>query len=372
MEDHAFLKPILLTWFPEGRVLSVDTCGNGHINDTYLVNLQTKDASRQYILQKINRNVFKKPDEVMGNVIKITEHLRVRIGLRGGDPERETLNLVKNQSGGFFYVDDRSDYWRVYNYIENTVTVESTKQPELFYRAAQAFGDFFRMLEDFPADSLYETIPDFHNTPARYLQLKNTVKQDPENRVKDVQKELEFIEDRLCDLSLLIQMKDSGELPVRVTHNDTKLNNVLLDRDTYRGVCVIDLDTVMPGLCAYDFGDSIRFGANTSDEDETDLEKCTIDLSLYQAYTEGFLEKAGGTLTKQEIETLPFSAKLITLELGMRFLADHINGDIYFKIHRPNHNLDRARNQFCLVREMEKKMNEMETLTRKIAGGPLR
>jgi hypothetical protein len=369
MADNVPLYRILSGYFPEGGVKKIESCGKGHINDTYLVCLAEPGGPRQYILQKINRNVFKKPYEVMDNVIKVTEHLRLRIGERGGDPERETLNLIKNQAGEYSYIDERSDYWRVYNYIDHTVTIESTKDPNLFYRAALAFGDFFRMLEDFPADSLQETIPDFHNTPARYLQLKNAVRQDPKNRVKDVQKELTFVEDRLHELSRLTQMKDSGDLPVRVTHNDTKLNNVLLDASTHEGVCVIDLDTVMPGLCANDFGDSIRFGANTSDEDETDLQKCTVDMSLYRAYTEGFLEKARPVLTKSEIETLPFSAKLITLELGMRFLADHISGDGYFKIHRPGHNLDRARNQFCLALEMEKRMKDMEVITKGIAGG---
>lgn len=368
MADNEPLYRILSSYFPEGRVKTIESCGNGHINDTFLVYLEIKGALRHYILQKINRNVFKKPEEVMDNVIKVTEHLRRRIGTRGGDPDRETLSLIRNTAGEYSYTDERSDCWRVYNYIDHTVTIESTKEPELFYRAALAFGDFFRMLEDFPADTLHETIPDFHNTPARYLQLESAIRRDPKNRVRDVQKELAFVRDRLHELSRLTNMKDSGSLPVRVTHNDTKLNNVLLDSVTHEGVCVIDLDTVMPGLCAYDFGDSIRFGANTSDEDETDLEKCTVDLPLYRAYTEGFMEKAGDVLTKNEIDTLPFSAKLITLELGMRFLADHINGDEYFKIHRPGHNLDRAKNQFCLVREMEKRMNDMEAMTQKIAG----
>jgi hypothetical protein len=368
MADNEPLYRILSAYFPEIFVKSIESCGNGHINDTFLACLETKGELRNYILQKINRNVFKKPEEVMDNVIKVTGHLRRRIDARGGDPDRETLCLIQNRAGGYSYIDEHSDYWRVYNYIDHTVTIESTKEPELFYRAALAFGDFFRMLEDFPADTLHETIPDFHNTPARYIQLENAVRQDPKNRVREVQKELAFVGDRLPDLSRLTRMKDGGSLPVRVTHNDTKLNNVLLDEVTHEGVCVIDLDTVMPGLCAYDFGDSIRFGANTSDEDEKDLEKCTVSLPLYRAYTEGFLEKAGDVLTRDEIDTLPFSAKLITLELGMRFLADHINGDEYFKIRRPGHNLDRARNQFCLVREMEKRMNEMVAMTQEIAG----
>ena len=343
---------------PEGEI-STESYGNGHINDTLCVTVTAAQGQRRFIMQRVNRYVFQKPEEVIRNIEQVTEYLRGVIASEGGDPQRETLTLVRTKDGKTFTYDEDGELWRMYLFIEDTISRDLPDTTELFALSGEAFGRFQRQMGGFPAASLVESIPDFHNTPARYAQLMDAVARNAAGRLGEVEEELAFCRAREKDTHALLDALAAGEIPLRVTHNDTKLNNVLLDAKTGRGVCVIDLDTVMPGLAAYDFGDSIRFGANTAEEDERDLSKVQFSLPMYEAFTRGFLSEAGRVMSRREIELLPMGARLMTLECGMRFLADHLNGDKYFRIHRPGHNLDRARTQFALVRHMEENWDAM-------------
>jgi len=338
---------------------SIEPYGDGHINDTYVT------AKGRYILQRINSNVFKKPDEVMDNIVAVTEHIRKKLAANGEDADRGTLTVIKTKDGKNFYKTPEGDYFRVYIFIDDTITYQSIEKPQDFYHAAKAFGKFQKMLSDFPADKLHETIKNFHYTPSRYNDLMASAQNNKSGRAGEVQAELDFVKEREAYCSIVTDAMEAGLIPMRVTHNDTKLNNVLLDAKTGEGVAVIDLDTVMPGSLLYDYGDSMRFGTNTAAEDEADLSKVTCDLELFEAYTKGFIEEVGEHMTAKEIELLPMSAILLTFECGMRFLADHIDGDTYFKIHREGHNLDRARNQFKLVYDMEQKLDEMKAIVEK-------
>lgn len=335
--------------------------GNGHINDTYIVQSTTR-----YILQRINTEVFRNPARLMDNVKAITEFLREKIKENGGNPDRETLTLVNTNDNKTFYKTEDGLYFRMYKFIDNAKSYEEVENPEQFYNAARAFGKFQKMLADFPAKDLFETIPNFHNTRKRFEDFKVAVNGDRAGRAKDVKKEIEFSLNCEKYVDIVVDLLKSGELPTRVTHNDTKLNNVLLDDKTGEAICVVDLDTVMPGSLLYDFGDALRFGASTGSEDEKDLEKIWFDLNLFEVFTKGFLEELGDSITKKEIELLPFSAILMTYECGIRFLGDYLNGDVYFKTDYPEHNLDRARTQLKLVYDMENKMDEMKEIVRKI------
>ena len=331
--------------------------GNGHINDTFLV-----VTDKRYILQRMNSRVFPQPQAVMENIIGITEHIRKKARENGGDVSRATLVVVSTLDGKDYFCDSEGEYWRLYEFTENTVArdrVESTKD---FYNCAVAFGQFQGMLADFPAHTLHETIASFHNTPWRYQRLMDAVHKDPCSRLGGILNEVAFAKKRERFCETLERAREAGKLPLRVTHNDTKLNNILFDEVTGEPVCVIDLDTVMPGYSVNDFGDSIRFGANTAAEDETDLSKVSLDLELFEAYATGFLKGCGGSLTEEEIALLPVGAMMMTLECGMRFLTDYLEGDVYFKTHRPHHNLDRARNQFALVADMERKADKMNEI----------
>ncbi len=340
--------------------------GNGHINDTFLVVCGTQEGERRrYILQKMNHSIFKMPQRLMENVVNVTEYLREMIARRGGDPDRETLNVVKTKDGSNYYLDDEGNYWRMFLFVEQTVCLEKVESAKDFYDSAVAFGNFQKMLSDYPAQTLYETIPNFHNTPSRFSDFQRAVQEDRMGRAAQAKEEIAFALAREADTRVLTDMLKAGELPLRVTHNDTKLNNILFDADTKKAICIIDLDTVMPGLSHYDFGDSIRFGASTGAEDEKDLDKIEMDLSLFEAFTKGYLEGCGGSLTEKEIEMLPMGAKLMTYECGIRFLADFLEGDTYFKIHRDGHNLDRARTQFKLVKDMEDKWADMAAIVEK-------
>lgn len=336
--------------------------GTGHINDTYLA---TTQMGEKYILQRINNSIFKNPIEVMENIVAITEHIRKKVEKSGGDTCREVLKYLKTKDGKYYHETPDGNFYRAYRYIADAVTYDVVEKPEDFYRTAKAFGKFQKQLRDFPAEKLHETIPDFHNTRVRFEDFKKAVKEDRCGRLKDVQKEVEFFLEREECADVVINAMAKGDVPVRVTHNDTKLNNVLIDTKTGEGICVIDLDTVMPGSMLYDYGDSMRFGTNTAAEDEKDLSLVHSDLNLFEHYTKGFLEELKDDITPTEAELLPFSAKLITLECGTRFLADHLNGDTYFKIHHEGHNLDRARTQIKLAADMEKKMDEMSQIVKK-------
>ncbi len=340
--------------------VSLESYGNGHINDTYIT-----DGQPRYIVQRINHSIFKHPEQVMSNIIGVTEFLRRKIISLGGDPERETLTVIKTKNGDSFYGAEDGSCFRMYKYIEDSVNYETAEGPAQLYNAAKAFGRFQRLLSDYPADMLYDTIPFFHDTRKRFSDFEQAVEKDIASRANSVQAEIDFIRARKADTGVILDAIKDGSVPIRVTHNDTKLNNVLFDRDTGEGICVIDLDTVMPGSLLYDFGDALRFGASSGAEDETDLDKIYFDLELFEAFTKGFIEEAGDSLTSKEIELLPFSAKLLTYECGMRFLGDYLNGDTYFKIHREHHNLDRARTQLKLVYDIESKLEDMKKIVSK-------
>ncbi|MEG0571274.1 MAG: aminoglycoside phosphotransferase family protein [Oscillospiraceae bacterium] len=334
--------------------------GDGHINDTYYADVEPN----KYILQRINHEVFKDPGKLMDNIMAVTQHLRKKIISEGGNPKKETLNFIKTKTGENYYKDEDGNCYRMYIYVV-AKTYQTVQTPQQFYASAKAFGKFQNRLSDFPADTLYETIPNFHNTSVRFNDLLASIKADKAGRKHLVEKEIEFALARQKDTNVINEAMQSGKVLLRVTHNDTKLNNVLFDLETDKAICVIDLDTVMPGSLLYDFGDSIRFGASSAAEDETDISKVYCDLNLFEAYTKGFLEEVGHNITKTELDLLSFSAKMMTYECGIRFLADFLDGDTYFKVHRENHNLDRARTQFKLVEDMEQKMDLMNEIVRK-------
>ncbi len=331
--------------------------GNGHINDTFLV-----VNDRRYILQRMNDSIFLRPDKMMENIIGVTDHIRSKAKERGGDVARASLVVVPTKSGDMFFRDTIGSWWRLYEFTEGTVTKEIVENARDFYTCAEAFGAFQADLADYPAEKLYETIKNFHNTPWRFSNLKKAIEENRAGRLAEVEAEVAFALDREEFAGTLEKARENGSLPLRVTHNDTKLNNILFDEITALPVCVIDLDTVMPGYSVNDFGDSIRFGANTAAEDETDLSKVSLDLNLFATYAEGFIKGCGGRLTEAELDLLPIGAMMMTFECGIRFLTDYLEGDTYFKIHRPKHNLDRCRNQFALVADMESKLPMMNEI----------
>ena len=345
-----------------GNYTGYSRIDNGHINNTYVLHFEEDGVCKEYLLQQINTNVFRNPDELMENIIGVTSYLREQIAQAGGDTQRETLTVYRTVEGKPYHRDAENRCWRIYNFISNAYTCQSITDPVVFYNAAKAFGNFQRRLADYPSASLHETIPNFHNTVSRFQDLLAAIEADAKGRAALVQEEIAFAKAREADCHVLLDLVEKGELPLRVTHNDTKLNNVMFDNDTKQGICVIDLDTVMPGLSLYDFGDSIRFGANTAAEDEKDLSLVSLDLNLFEQYVKGYLSAAGESLTKAEIDHLAFSAKLMTFECGIRFLTDYLNGDTYFKIAYPEHNLDRCHTQFALVADIERKLDQMQEI----------
>jgi Ser/Thr protein kinase RdoA (MazF antagonist) len=351
----------------EGDFLDARRCVIGHINGTYTARFRKADGTvHRYILQRINHQVFKHPEELMHNIEKVTVHLREKLIAAGGDAQRETLNLIPTVDGKTFYRTADGDYWRGYIFIEGAQTYQVVERLDHFYSAGKAFGKFQRLVSDLPADQLYETIPYFHHTRNRFQALVASVDRDAKNRARSVRTEIEFVEQRAGETSVLVDLLDKGELPRRITHNDTKFNNVMIDDETGEGICVIDLDTVMPGLSLYDFGDSIRSGANPAAEDEQDLSRVYLDLDLYESFARGYLEEARQFLTPAEVEYLPLSARLMTLECGMRFLADYLDGDVYFEIHREAHNLHRCRTQFKMVQDMEQKSDQIARIVQEV------
>ncbi len=350
----------------EGLFVSAKPFGNGHINDTRIVT--TKDEAgkpHQYVLQKINKSVFKDVPALMENYASVTEYIRKQIIADGGDPDREVLNLVPSVDGLVYTIDQNGDYWRMLVYVTDSMSYDKVEKPEQFYDSAVAFGHFQYMLRDYPADTLHETIKNFHNTPDRYRQLMEAVELNPCGRLASVMEDVEFAKAREEFAGTLERARIAGKLPLRVTHNDTKLNNILFDTNTGKSICVVDLDTIMPGYSVNDFGDSIRFGATTALEDEADLSKVNFDIELYELYVKGFIKGANGGLTPNELDLLPIGAIMMTYECGMRFLTDYLLGDTYFRTHRPGQNLDRARNQFKLVRDMEAALPKMREIVKK-------
>jgi len=356
--DHAIatedLRAILLQFdlgesFTE--ILEPQELTDGHINSTYLVEARG-EKTRRFVLQRINTYVFKRPVELMENIVRVTQYIRQR--------GQVALAIHPALDGRWYYVDANGAYWRCYTYVDDAYSLQAAGSEQDAYRAAKAFGAFQRMLDGFPMAGLHETIPDFHNTARRYEALEAAIARDAAGRRDEVGAEIAFARARKEDAGRLLALLGAGELPLRVTHNDTKLNNVLFDNGSHEPVCVVDLDTIMPGLSLYDYGDSLRFLGNTAAEDERDLAKVRFSMPLFRAYTRGYLEAAAGALTDTEIRLLPFSIKLMTYECGMRFLTDYLDGDIYFRIHRPDDNLARCRTQFTLVKEIEALLPEME------------
>lgn len=358
-------KEVIENFQFEGEYTEGIPYGSGHINDTFRVTFQHKGETKRYILQRMNNQIFLNPEELMENVVGVISWLRKKIVENGGEPERETLNLVPAKDGKAFYKDSEGEYWRVYLFIEGAKTYDLVENQEDFYQSAVAFGRFQGLLADYPAETLHETIQDFHNTVKRLDTFKKAVEADACGRAAQVQEEIQFVLDREALAHKLCDMQAEGKLPLRVTHNDTKLNNIMIDDETRKAICVIDLDTVMPGLSVNDFGDSIRFGASTGAEDEPDLSKVSCSMELFELYTKGFVEGCKGSLTEEELDMLPVGAMTMTYECGMRFLTDYLEGDHYFKIHREGHNLDRCRTQFKLVKDMEEKWNQMNEIVNK-------
>ena len=362
MTDYAKLTKIFETFEVTDRPRSFECCSLGHINSTFFV---TVNEEKKYVLQRINTSIFKKPDELSANIVGVTKFLRKKVEAAGGDTKREVLKLIRSKQGGYYSKSEEGECWRMYYYIIGARTYQIVEEPILFYNSAVAFGNFQRLLADYPADELYETIPNFHNTVSRFADFKKALEADICGRAASVQNEINFVLERECVCSFITDRIASGEYPLRVTHNDTKLNNVMIDEKTGEGICVIDLDTVMPGSVLYDFGDSIRFGASSAEEDERDLDKVYMRLELFDDYAKGFLKGLGGSLSEAEMRGLPMGALVITFETGIRFLTDYLNGDTYFATHRKGQNLDRARTQFKLVADMEKKMPEMDAIIEK-------
>lgn len=343
----------------KGTPVTACRFGEGHINETYLV---ACDTGLCYILQKINRQVFQRPEELMENIARVTAFLGER-----SDDRRSAMHLVPACDGCMYAVDEEGEYWRVYEFIPDSVCLQRAEHPQDLYHVGLAFGNFQQLLADFPAAALHESIPDFHNTRVRYAQFRDVLKKDVVGRVGECRKEIEFALAHEQEAGVIVNGLEDGTLPLRVTHNDTKMNNILLDYTTRKPLCVIDLDTVMPGSSLYDYGDSVRFGVSTAAEDERDLTKVHVDMDLYRVFTQGYLDGCGGSLTEAETVLLPMGAKLMTLECGVRFLTDYLNGDHYFRISRETHNLDRCRTQFRLVQEMEERWEEIRQMINEVS-----
>lgn len=348
-----------------GKFIDAMPYGTGHINDTYLV----RCSGNTYIVQRINTGIFRDPEALMENFRRVTAHISGKIAAAeagGATVRKETLHLVDGTDGKPFFRDEEDNFWRCYVFVDHARTYDIIETPEQAFMGAAAFGEFQLDLADLPG-RLNETIPDFHNTPKRLAALKNAAKADPCGRLKEVEAELDFLLKHEADCSKLLGLQAEGQVVERITHNDTKLNNVLIDENTGRGVCVIDLDTTMPGLPHYDFGDMLRTGTSPAAEDERDLGKVGMRFEMFEALLRGYLSTAGKFLNPLEKSLLPFSGILLTLETGIRFLTDYLEGDVYFKIHRPGHNLDRCRTQIKLVQSMEAQMPEMDRLCGELA-----
>ncbi|MEG1608663.1 MAG: aminoglycoside phosphotransferase family protein [Clostridia bacterium] len=346
----------------DGKLLTAENYGCGHINATYLLTMQD---NTNFILQKINDNIFKDVDGLMNNIVGITEYIRSN-KLKSGQSADNCMLVVKAKNGKN-YVEFENGYYRIYTFVKDALSIETTPTPAQLELSGKGFGSFQKELDGYPVETLVETIPNFHNTKDRLRKFELAIKENKSGRAEDVAKEIEFFVARKDYASKIVDMLASGKMTARVTHNDTKLNNLLIDMSTNSVVAVIDLDTVMQGCILYDFGDSIRSGANIGAEDEPNLDKVGFSLELFDAFAKGFVGAVKEKLTQVEIEYMAFGAILMTYECGMRFLSDHIDGDTYFKIHRPNHNLDRARTQIKMVEDMEKLLPKMNEVVKKYA-----
>ena len=356
---------ILSNFAINGEFISCEPYGSGLINRTYVAVYNEGGKRVRYIVQRINTNLFKNVDGLMNNIKIVTEFNRAEIVKRGGDPNRESLTLVPTENGGTYFRTEEGDCYRVYVFIENAKGYDVVEKPEHFYESAVAFGKFAMLLDRFDSSKLFEVLPDFHNTVKRFDNFKKSLEADKFNRAKDVKKEIEFALNREKITHTIVDLLASGKMPSRVTHNDTKLNNVLIDTRTDKAVSVIDLDTMMPGSICYDFGDSIRFGCNPCLEDTPETEKVIFNMPLFETYTKGYLSVFGDTITDIERKNLPMGAILMTYECGIRFLTDYLDGDVYFRKTREGQNIDRTRSQFKLVSDMEKRYDEMLSVVEK-------
>ena len=350
----------------EDKATKFEPITAGHINHTYAVFVNGEESPK-YVMQKINTNIFKNPVGLIANIKGVCSHVKKKVEERGGDVMREVLTLIPTKDGADFLLDENLGAWRLYYFITDATAHQSACRPGLLRSAAEAFGLYQNLLSDYPAETLFETIPNFHNTVSRYNDFMQAVNADAFDRVKECAEDIEVIKVHEPFAHIIVDAIANGEIPLRVTHNDTKLNNIMIDNNTDKGICVIDLDTVMPGSLLYDFGDSIRFAACNSAEDETDLSKVFLRLDLFEEYTEGFLDGVGKNITAKEIELLPMSAFILTYELVLRFLGDYLNGDVYFQTHRNKHNLERARTQLKLALDMETKLDAMAEIVKKYA-----
>lgn len=351
----------------KGEYDSCEVITNGHINTTYRVNYLRDGVIKDYILQRINTYVFKNPIDVMNNISNVTEYVRAKIKETHPTAKRNVLHYQTTEDGNYYYIDEKGYFWRCCRYIDDSVTFNVTDNLGVIEESGKAFGEFQMYLAEYPVKDLYISIPHFHNTVMRYDAFRKAIAEDAVGRANGVGNEIKGYLDFEEMATKMYKMQKRGELPLRVTHNDTKINNVLFDSNTYGHLSVIDLDTVMPGLVAFDFGDAIRFTANTCAEDEIDLSKVALDINKYEAFTKGFMEKVGATLTENEEQTMALGALTMTVECGMRFLTDYLNGDKYFSVSYPEHNLVRSRCQLALAKDMVRRMEEMNAIVKKYA-----
>ena len=353
-----------------GRLVDGAEVDSGHINSTYTGVFERSNGTRQrYIFQSINRNVFKDPYGVMENVERVTRHINDKVMRNKKDLGGQTLSLFPARSGESWVEDDQGGVWRCYNFIEGCVTYDVVENTRQAHQAARAFGSFQELVSDLDAGVIRETIPDFHHTRKRFQRLMEVAEADPLGRLAGVLREVDFIRAREGMTGVLLDEQAAGRIPLRVTHNDTKINNVMIDSESDEAVCVIDLDTVMPGLALYDFGDLVRSATSPAAEDERDLSKVAMRMPLFEALVEGYLEAANDFLNDTEAGYLVLAGKLMTLEVGIRFLTDHLEGDVYFKTHRPDHNLDRCRTQLRLVECIEAQEDAMNAFVRRVRKG---
>ena len=360
------IKEICASFSVGGKYVGCTELSTGNINSTYQVKFIRDGEEKNYIVQRINKNVFKDPKKVMDNIVRVTEYVRGQVKENGLSTKKFVLRVFPAiDTGEPFVIDDCGEYWRCYRFIANSITYDTCDDLNIIERVGAAFGRFQNFLEGFDANSLYITIPDFHNTAKRYEALREAVRLDVLGRVKKVQTELEKLFAFEQQAVTLQKYLDAGAIPLRVTHNDTKCNNVTFDKDTGEALAVLDLDTVMPGAVAHDFGDAIRFIANTTIEDDPDVENVALDMEKFQAFTKGFVTEVKGALTALERETLALGAFAMTVELAVRFLTDYISGDTYFKTKHPGHNLDRTHNQIALAEDMLRKRDQMRDIIEK-------
>lgn len=353
----------------EGEVVDVAFNNTGNINRTFVVSVMNNGVIKKYALQKINTNVFTEPYLLMDNIENVTNYCRDYFERNNEDASRRSLQVIRTKDNNNLYRTSDNEFYRVYNFVDNTRTYDKAENAAMFYNVGIAFGDFALVLDGYPMDTLYETIPNFHNSKARYKDFLYSIKKDPCDRVKEVEEEIKFIKDRAIELETVVNLIEEGVIPVRVTHNDTKINNVLIDIDSNEAICVVDLDTVMPGCSLYDFGDAIRSGASKTVEDDPNIDNVGVNLEFFTAFTEAYLSRTKDILTEEEIKYLAFSCRLLTLELAMRFLTDYLNGNTYFKCDYEKHNLVRCRNQIALVEDMEKHKEEMEAIVKNVFDG---